>query len=306
MKKYYYMLIVMLPAIISIIILSCVSFYSTGVIDRSSAKSIISERIEFICKDIDEKKELSENITKEIYNNYCSKARAVSMMLSKNRDVITDEASFEEMRVAIGADVISITDKNGVIIYSTDMSVEETYALEEFMPAIDDKVFSKAVISEYNNNSMIIAGSSRLDEDGIIQIHFSIKNYEQQLNMSEISTAVTHLPLMKSGDFAVIDESKKIFISHTDSRLNGTAVQFPFEKFKKDDGSFSSRYNGEKVLVKYKKHDGYIVAGILPYSEIYQRRTTVVWWILISAAIIVIVITLTLRDFNLRKQSNKK
>ncbi len=306
MKKYYYLFFVMFPAIISIIILLCVSFYSTGVVDRSSYKSIMSERIELICKDIDEKKKLSENITKEIYDSYCSKARAISMMLSENREIITDETLFEEMRVAIGADVISITDKNGLIRYSTDMSVEETYALKEFIPAIDDKVFSKAVITESGSNAMVITGSSRLDEDGIIQINFSIKNYEQQLNMSEISTAVTHLPLMKTGCFAVIDETEKIYLSHTDTRLNGTAIQFPFKKFNKDEGTFSSRYNGDKVLVKYKKHNGYIVSGILPYSEIYQRRTTVVYWMLFATTIVLLVLILTLRDFNLRKQSNKK
>ena len=114
MKKIHYR-IVIIPACVCTALIFMLAFYSTGVIDRAAARDIIGQRIEQVCNIIDEKSEAAEKLTEEIYNSYRSKARVVSMMLSKNVNIISDESSFEELRVAIGADVISVADKDGII-----------------------------------------------------------------------------------------------------------------------------------------------------------------------------------------------
>lgn len=298
MKKRPYK-VILIPALISALVIALLAFYITGVIDRSSARNLIGERLETVCENIDKNTLSAKNLNEKIYNNYCSKARVVSMMLSKNKSILSDENSFEEMRVAIGADVISVTDENGIITYSTDMSVEETSALKEFMPAIDNKVFSEAVISGSEN--VVVTGSSRLDKPGIIQIHFTLENFQQQLDLSDISNAVTYMPIMKYGHLAVINAETNIYISHTDSYLNGSAVQFPPEKFSEENGWFSSEFDGKAVLVKYKRHNELIVLGMLPFSEIYQRRNTVLKWILFSMAAVTVVILLSMRNYIIRK-----
>lgn len=283
------------------VIISFLAFYSVGVIDRSNARKLIGERLELVCENIDEKTASSQKLTEEIYNNYRSKARVVSMMLSKNINIFNDETSFEELRVAIGADVINVSDESGIIRYSTDMSVEETSVLKEFMLGIDNKVFSEAVLSEFGGNKVVITGSSRLDEPGIIQIRFSLENYQQQLELSELSTAVTQMPVMKQGHLAVIDTATNTYISHTDSYLNGSAVQFSPEEFSEDSGWFSSEYDGKRVLVKYKKHNEMIAAGILPYSEIYQRRNSILKWLLFSMFTLTVITILSMRNYELKK-----
>lgn len=302
MKKSHYRVII-IPALICMIIVSVLAFYSAGVVERSEARKLIDQRLELVCENIDEKTASSKKLTEEIYNNYRSKARVVSMMLSKNNNIFNDETSFEELRVAIGADVINVSDENGIIRYSTDMSVEETCVLEEFMRGIGNKVFSEAVLSEYGGNKVVITGSSRLDEAGIIQIRFSLENYQQQLERSELSTAVTQMPIMKHGHLAVIDTETNTYISHTDSYLNGSAVQFSPEDFSEDNSWFSSEYDGKRVLVKYKKHDDMIVAGILPYSEIYQRRNSILKWLLFSMSVLTVITVLSMRNYEIRKMS---
>lgn len=302
MKKSHYRVII-IPALICMIIVSVLAFYSAGVVGRSEARKLIDQRLELVCENIDEKTASSKKLTEEIYNNYRSKARVVSMMLSKNNNIFNDETSFEELRVAIGADVINVSDENGIIRYSTDMSVEETCVLEEFMRGIGNKVFSEAVLSEYGGNKVVITGSSRLDEAGIIQIRFSLENYQHQLERSELSTAVTQMPIMKHGHLAVIDTETNTYISHTDSYLNGSAVQFSPEDFSEDNGWFSSEYDGKRVLVKYKKHDDVIVAGILPYSEIYQRRNSILKWLLFSMSVLTVITVLSMRNYEIRKMS---
>ncbi len=283
------------------IVISSLAFYATGVIDRSAARALIGERLEIVCDALDSKMETSRKLTEEIYNNYRSRARVVSMMLSKNRSIISDESSLEELRVAIGADVISISDESGKIKYSSDMSSEEISVLEEFMPAIDNKVFSEAVISEAAGKNVVVTGSSRLDEAGVIQIRFSVEEYQQQLDMSKLSTAVTSIPIMRGGHLAVIDEETYTFISHTDSYLDGSAVQFPREEFSEESGWFSSVYEGKKVMVKYQKHDNMIALGIVPYTEVYKRRNAVTKWVIFSMSALSGITLLSMRNYVIRK-----
>ncbi len=283
------------------LVISSLAFYATGVIDRSAARALIGERLEIVCDALDSKMETSRKLTEEIYNNYRSRARVVSMMLSKNRSIISDESSLEELRVAIGADVISISDESGKIKYSSDMSSEEISVLEEFMPAIDNKVFSEAVISEVAGKNVVVTGSSRLDEAGVIQIRFSVEEYQQQLDMSKLSTAVTSIPIMRGGHLAVIDEETYTFISHTDSYLDGSAVQFPREEFSDESGWFSSVYEGKKVMVKYQKHDNMIALGIVPYTEVYKRRNAVTKWVIFSMSALSGITLLSMRNYVIRK-----
>lgn len=287
---------VIAPAVVVTAAVMLLSFYVTGVVDRAKAREIIGERLEQICDDIDEKTSSSQQLTEEIYSGYRSKARVVSMMLSKNADIISDESSFEEMRVAIGADLISVTDENGIIRYSTDLAVEETPAHEEFMPAIKNKVFSEALLSEESGSKVVVTGSARLDKPGIIQITFSLENYQQQLETSELSGTVTQIPLMQRGHLAVIDPETNTYLSHTDKYMIGSAVQFDPEGFSKDSGWFSSQYEGKRVLVRYKKHNGLIAAGILPYQEIYHRRCTILRWIFFSAVVLTVAVMLSIRN----------
>lgn len=289
------------PAFLCTAVVTFLAFYATGVIDRSSARELISERLETVCENIDEITSSAEQINSEIYDSFRSKARVVSMMLEKNPGFYSDESSLEEIRVAIGAEVIGISDENGIIKYSTDMSVGESSVYEEFLPAIENKVFSKAVMAQNDGKKIVMTGSSRLDKPGVIQITFSLETYQQQLGLTELSSAVTQMPIMKHGHLAVIDTNTNTYISHTDSFLNNSAVQFPPEEFSQDEGWFPSEYDGKRVLVKYKRHDTMITAGFLPYSEVYRRRNAVVKWVLFSMAVLTGVILLSMRNYIIRK-----
>lgn len=301
MKRKPYKIII-IPASICIAAVSFLSFYITGVIDRSAAFSLLEERLNAVCKAIDDRTVSLEKINQEIKESFCVRARAISILMSKNSGIFNDETLFEEMRVAVGADVISVTDSTGTIIYSTDMSVEKTSALDDFKVAVNNKVFSEAVIYSSDNDMRIVTGTSRLDSPGIIQIQFALKDYQQQIEREGFSSVVSEMPVMKHGHLAVIDAETNTYISHTDNYLNGGAVQFPSDSFSKDEGIFSTDYDGKNVLVKYKKHNDKTAMGLLPYSEIYQRRNAVVKWVLFSTIVVTFIIILALRNYILRRK----
>ena len=145
MKKSFYRSVVIAILICSLIF-GFLAFYSTGVVDRAQTRELLDIRINQVGDILDDNIYEYKNITEQIYSNYKSRSRVMAMMLSKNKSIMTDDTSFEELRMAIGADVISITDSSGFIKYSTNPSSENNKAYEDFFPAIENKVFSEAVL----------------------------------------------------------------------------------------------------------------------------------------------------------------
>ena len=89
-------------------------------VDRSNTRNILEARINQVCETLDDNIYKSKELTESIYTNYKSKSRVLAMMLSKNKNIMTDETSLEELRMAVGANVISITDSSGIIQFSTN------------------------------------------------------------------------------------------------------------------------------------------------------------------------------------------
>ena len=303
MKKSFYRSVVIAILICSLIF-GFLAFYSTGVVDRAQTRELLDIRINQVGDILDDNIYEYKNITEQIYSNYKSRSRVMAMMLSKNKSIMTDDTSFEELRMAIGADVISITDSSGFIKYSTNPSSENSKAYEDFFPAIENKVFSEAVLNTQDERTSVITGCSRLDAPGIIQIEFTPDNAETLLDLTDVSRTLTEIPVLENGHMAIIDTESKKYLSHTNSGLIGTESLFTEDDFKDDNGWFSSEFEGQEVLVKYAIHDDKIIIGMVSYNEIYKRRNTVVKWLMFVIPVTSAVITLTIRD-KILKTSNK-
>lgn len=283
---------------VAVILLSAgfLAFYSIGVIDRADTRKILDSRVEQVCEKLDANIDEYTRLSEEIYTDYKSKTRVFAIMLSEKMDIIEDETFLEELRIAAGADNVSITDENGIIKYSTDPSKKDESAMEEFMPAIENKVFSEALISGEGGNTRVITGCSRLDSSGIIQIEFSSGNAEALLDIYDISRILTEMPVMKTGYMAIMESDSFKIVSHTDSSFIGTICNFPREEFESESGSFSEKFRGEDVMVNFARYDKKIVLAIVSYDEIYERRNTVIKWIIAVVLITAVVVILTVRS----------
>ena len=297
MKRKHYR-VIFIPALICTLVLSLLAFYVLSVVNKYEALEVINDKLEIICEVADARITQSNDNNSRLYDSYCSRARAVSLLLASESAEMDNESKLEEIRVAIDADVICVSDENGVIEYSTEMSTDEEYVFEEFMPAVENRAFSDAITAENDYNS-IYTGSSRLDKPGVIQIKFSLKDYQ---NVS-VADVLTNMSIMRHGHLAIIDETDYTYISHSDILMTGTVMQFPAEEFSEDEGSFSAEYNGKDVLLSYKKQNGIIAVGFLPETEVYKQRNVATNWAIFSMLILTIVIVLVLRNYMLRKIS---
>ena len=297
MKRKHYR-VIFIPALICTLVLSLLAFYVLSVVNKYEALEVINDKLEIICEVADARITQSNDNNSRLYDSYCSRARAVSLLLASESAEMDNESKLEEIRVAIDADVICVSDENGVIEYSTEMSTDEEYVFEEFLPAVENRAFSDAITAE-NDYNAIYTGSSRLDKPGVIQIKFSLKDYQ---NVS-VADVLTNMSIMRHGHLAIIDETDYTYISHSDILMTGTVMQFPAEEFSEDEGSFSAEYNGKDVLLSYKKQNGIIAVGFLPETEVYKQRNVATNWAIFSMLILTIVIVLVLRNYMLRKIS---
>jgi len=294
MKKknpYIFMILCML---IASFICTFLSYYSTGVVERSQAKRIIDDRLDMMSEKIEEGYNEAVVIRNQVCENYEYRAKMIALMISQSTSSISDENSLEEMRIAINADEINITDSSGMIEYSTSYH-QGSYAEQIFIDNMSDRNFTKAIIAEDEGSEKIIIGTARVDETGIIQITFTTDNIEQLVSYFDISKVTSEYPLLNSGCMAVIDRKSYTYLSHTDSALTDTAVQIPAEKFNGEKYNFYSYYNGNKVFIRYRIYDDKIIFGMLPADEIYSSRNMVTVWVAVISLILSGISCLVLR-----------
>ena len=294
MKKknpYIFMILCML---ISSFICTFLSYYSTGVVERSQARRIIDDRLDMMSEKIEEGYNQAAVIKNQVCENYEYRAKMIALMISQSTSSISDENSLEEMRIAINADEINITDSSGMIEYSTSYH-QGSYAEQIFIDNMSDRNFTKAIITEDEGSEKIIIGTARVDKTGIIQITFTTDNIEQLVSYFDISKVTSEYPLLNSGCMAVIDRKSYTYLSHTDSALTDTAVQIPAEKFNGEKYNFYSYYNGNKVFIRYRIYDDKIIFGMLPADEIYSSRNMVTAWVAVISIILSGISCLVLR-----------
>lgn len=276
--------------IVSSLICTFISYYSTGVVMRSDAKRIIDERLDTMTQILEKGYAKEEEIKNKICSNYGSRAKMTALMISQSTTSVSDENFLEEIRIAINADEINITGSDGIIEYSTSYNSGEQCE-EEFTEYISDRNFTDVIIK----NDAIIAGTARLDGAGIIQIKFSEESIEQYSWYFDVSDVTSDYPLLDNGCMAVIDIDSYTYLSHTDNSLIYKAVQIPADKFDGRKLNFYSYYNGNKVMVRYRLYNEKIILGMIPVSEIYSTRNAITAWVAIISLILSIVACLSFR-----------
>lgn len=299
---------VAIATIIACAAMAFLSWYAIGVIEKSNTADMLEYRVNQIAETINDHKQEYDNINEQIYNDYKSKARSLALLFSQDKSLMQDETRFEELRMITGAEVINVTNFNNDIDFTTGSANSEPIIYKEFAPALTDTVFSDVIIDTDYEKTKIIAGCSRLDERGIVQVEFTSENVHKLLELSDISQIFNEIPLMKSGCIALIDKETTNYKSHTNKNMIGKPSYFDLEKdFNSTDESFnfSSEINGYDVMIQYADTSMGILIGYVPYCEIYETRDDTIKWVIAAAMVISLVVTLTVRNKILRISRKK-
>ncbi len=301
--------IVTVATIVTCVILVLFTWYVVGIVKKNNTKKILEMRVSGVCDTLYRKDAVYSGISSEITDEYRSKARALAIVLSKNAEILNDELQLEEMRMACGANSISIYNDNAILEYSTDDESISDKLVDKFKPAITDKLFSLAQVDVKGETIKIIVGCSRLDCSGIVVAEYIYGNSDSLASASDISDMLINIPVMETGSLGVINSKSMKYTTHTDKEKIGKASSFSLDDdFLGKSDYFDCIINGKEVLLHFDFCNDRVVLGYVPYSEIYRIRNDTIKWVVAAGIIIAVVVTLTFRSviLHINKKEKKK
>lgn len=289
--------------LITVMLFTLFSWYAVGLVDLQKCKQLTATWMDQIEAEIDERTEEQRLALANTKEEQLSKTRVLSMLISASPSSLESEAALEELRIAVGAELISISDETGKICYSTDLFSEGQFVRREFLPAAESQVFQQAVTEIRGETLSVIAGVSRLDAAGVVQATYSSSNLSQLIEALDISGITPSYPVLVDGIAAVIDRESGCYISHTNSVQIGMPSQYDAARFRGDTGHFSSALNGQRAIVWYRTAQDKVLLCVVPTHEVYARRNLVVTWLAVFSVIATALVLLILRNFALHHLS---
>ncbi len=279
---------------VAIIVLALTAGYTVGVVSKNDVIARIDTNIGSMETYLEKNHDAAELLTEQFKDEYAAKTRTIALLLAQDVSFITDDRTLEELRVTVNAERISVADKDGSIIASTDPSSEGNTVREEFRSHLSEKVYTD-VLFLLDSDEPVIAAASSL-EYGMVQITFSEESVVSLLQEADIANTAQDMPLYSSGTTAVIGVDNFTYISCTDGDKIGTKLEYDTDMFRKNKGKFDVRSDeGEKQMLHYQISGDYIIMAVVPYDDINHMRNVVVSWILCGGAIMLVVVCLALR-----------
>lgn len=287
---------VLLSLAISIAVLAIVAGYTVGIVSKNDVIAQIDVNIGSAELYLKKNQDAAELLTEELKEDYAAKTRTVAMLLSQETSFISDDQTLEELRVTVNADRIGVSDINGSIIASTDLSGEGDAIREEFKKHLSEKVYTDVLFLLESDTPMIVAASSLDSGNGMVQITFPAENTVSLLQEADLSNVASDIPLYSSGTTAILDADTMEYISCTDTSKIGDKISYDEALFEKSKGRFDVKdADGETAMLRYQTSGDYMILAVVPYSDIYHERNVVMEWVIIGGIFFLIVTALSLR-----------
>jgi hypothetical protein len=297
MKRSAYSIIT-IPLLLSVLVIA-IAFYSVGVVEKNIASSEADEHLSTVITNIYENNSTAEAMTEKLCSEYELKAQTLSVLISQLPGTMIEDMTAEELRITSGADSIEISDKDGLIIFSTAPDTEIRYINEEFREGLSQKNYCRTIISKSDTGCVFETAVSRRNNGGLIVAYFSSSALNEVLNYNGSSYVIHKSSSFIPGTTAIIDLESNSFIAHTNASLIGTECIIEQEHFRTDKKMFSHRFHREPSFVFYKYYNESTVAiSIVPKNHVYTNRTIIVTWLIILAAIIITSTLLAIRHYN--------
>ena len=289
--------ILLAPFIISVIIIYT-AFYSVGVVEKHLAAKNAEEYISSLVTDIYEDNSEYEQITAGLCGEYELKTKTLSMLISQLPKTLSEDMTAEELRIASGADEITISDKTGKIIFSTSPDSGPEYIDERFTEGLSQKNYCSTVITRSDNSCIFEVAVSRRNEAGLITASFVNTAFNEVFNYNGSSYAIHRSSSFNAGTTAIIDLSDNTFIAHTTAGLVGSECIIPAERFRNESGYFSYRFQHVPSFVFYEHYDdSTVIMSIISKEFVYTKRTLVLVWLLVLDFTTLLASALALRAY---------
>ncbi|MBE6841442.1 MAG: hypothetical protein E7510_01250 [Ruminococcus sp.] len=272
--------IIIAPLILSLLVIF-LAYYSIGVVEKNHAVTTSLKHIELTAENIEKSETEYSRLIEKLCKEYESKVKTISVILSQFPMTLAEDMALEELRIAIGAEEISLSDKNGLILFSTSAGNEQSSIDEYFTPGLGKSNFSDVYIAD-DKYSFTVAVSRR-DAPGLLICRFS----NTILNHGNVSFSFPKDESSSITMTAVIDKNTQNYIYNTNSKLNNTPCPISYEDFRPDKQSLSHKISGKSSLVCYKEYDDKLIICVTPKKDIYTKRNETCAWLITMAMLVI-------------------
>ncbi|MCD7731731.1 MAG: hypothetical protein LUI05_09605 [Oscillospiraceae bacterium] len=140
---------IVISAVFALILMALLVQISQSSFSKSSLTSTAEVRISDAKQSFSDSEAEINELTEGLNEEYLSKARTFSEMISLNPDILNDADTLEEIRVQLGVDELHVTDENGVIQWGTipeyfGFDFSESEQTIQFLPILTDSSFELA------------------------------------------------------------------------------------------------------------------------------------------------------------------
>ena len=285
--------------------LSCLlGYYIFGIVDNASAATLVSNTFSSLRNQIEISNSEVDNMIKQFGEDNISKAKALAIIIYQNNNPLTYVDSLEEVRVALDADEILVTDGNGNIVISTapfsDFNISSHDIFKNFVSGLGDRSYTQLYSVIENDKVTQYVCSTRFNDDGLVIMKIDTKYVSKSVQYAGISNVISGQSFVSGGNIYIINSYQWSYLSHTNTSKTGQSVQINKDKFKisNDDviRSFSATVDDTKCRIYYQNYEGNIICITLPKSKIYLRRNYVCGSILVVMVVIILIGFLALRN----------
>lgn len=181
---------------------------------KRQARTIIAERLRDLSMDVTEWRESYRRTRETTDAAALAKVRMLARVIRYDPEILKNNTRMKELAAALDVDSIDISDKDGVLIASTEpgflgFRMDSTEQSKEFMPAITDKTFELVQDPQERGIDHVIvqyAGVARLDEPGIVQIAYEADNVFDYSDIELMQEIMAALPIGQNGRFLVLED----------------------------------------------------------------------------------------------------
>ncbi len=305
---------VLLHMLICSVILFVVVSYVFTVVDNSSADRLAKNTFLSLEKSVDQSNTEVDNMVKQFGDDNKAKAKALSIILDQKKPEDLTVDSLEEIRVALDADEIIVTDGKGNIVVATtpymNYNISTREELKKFMSGLTNRTYNDVNNVVENDSVTQYVCTSRYNTDGLVIIKCDTRYVSKSVQYAGASNVVSGQSLVSGGKVAVIDTDKWVYLSNTDQVRIGQGVQINKNKFtvKNDEKirKFKVTVDGVKSQMYYKNYKDNILTISLPQSKIFVRKNYVCGAVVVSLVILMITVFLAIRNKMIQFEKNLK
>ncbi len=294
----------MIATLVSLVVMGILVFIVQASFSRYSVRNTSEIRLADAVEKLKESETDIAELTAQLSEDYLSKTRAFSRMISLDPSILDDSAKLEEIRAQLNVDELHVTDADGVIKWSTvpgylDFDFKGSDQTKPFMRCIEDSTYELAQEPQPNGTLGILfqyIGVPRYDMPGIVQIGMEPVRLSNALKDSQPSAILGNITVGANGTMFAVNKSDGTLAAFMDENYLGK----PAADIGIDDGLLKmgegkiaeTTVNGGKYLACVRETDEYYIGTLVPLNEAIGQTMALTLIILLLALLMVTVLTI--------------